>query len=57
MREAMDKQRLQQPLHVVERVTHTGEAGKSTDTCIEDHYHTDVKRAWRKRNIVIFRDI
>lgn len=49
----MDKQRLQQPLHVVERVTHTGETGKSTDTCINstiliknedsdhryDHYH------------------
>lgn len=29
--EAMDKQRLQQPLHVVERVTHTGQTGKSTD--------------------------
>lgn len=34
MREAMHKQRLQQPLHVVERVTHTGEAGNSTDTCV-----------------------
>lgn len=31
----MDKQRLQQPLNVVERVTHTGETGKSTDTCIK----------------------
>lgn len=34
MREAMDKQRLQQPLNEVERVTHTGETGKSTDTCV-----------------------
>lgn len=30
--EAMDKQRLQEPLQVVERVTHTGQTGKSTDT-------------------------
>lgn len=36
MGEAMDEQGLQQPLHIVERVTHTGETGKSTGTRINE---------------------